>query len=572
MRKDERGFWQATVEGVEPGAKYYYILDGDRERPDPASHFQPQGVHGPSQVVDHRAFRWSDDAWAGVPPEAMIIYELHIGAFTPEGTLAGAASRLCELKELGVTAVEVMPVAQFPGARNWGYDGAYPYAVQNSYGGPEGLKGFVDACHAAGLSVVLDVVYNHLGPEGNYAGDYAPYYSEKYKTTWGGALNFDGPHCDGVRNHFIQNALYWLSDYHIDALRLDAIHAIFDAGAKHFLRELGEEVEKLSGATGRERLLIAESDLSDLRVIQDRSEGGYGMDAQWLDDFHHSLHTLLTRERRGYYMDFGRIDQMAKAMSDGFIHEWEYSPYRQRTFGSSSRELPASRFVVYSQNHDQIGNRMLGERLSELVSFEALKLAAGAVLLSPHIPLLFMGEEYAEAAPFQYFVSHGDPDLIAAVREGRREEFAAFYTEEGPPDPQSAETFLRSKLRWEARAEGHHKVMLDFYRRLIELRNDLPAGARLDKRSLRVSTDGGGLLAYLRQGREGRALFCAMSFTEDDAILRPDLPRGRWEKLLDSSDERWNGPGALSGSAIERGQELPLRGLSFALFGLEKDT
>ncbi|HYP29600.1 MAG TPA: malto-oligosyltrehalose trehalohydrolase [Blastocatellia bacterium] len=571
MVKGERGYWRAMVEGVGPGARYFYLPGGGKERPDPASHFQPEGVHGPSEVVDHSAFRWGDEAWAGVALESMIIYELHVGTFSPEGTFAGVIPRLGQLKEMGVTAVEIMPVAQFPGERNWGYDGAYPYAVQNSYGGPEGLKRLVDACHTSGLAVVLDVVYNHLGPEGNYAGEYGPYYSGKYKTPWGGALNFDGPYADGVRNHFIQNAIYWLKDFHVDALRLDAIHAIFDMGAKHFLRELAEEVDKLSRETGRKRLLVAESDLSDVRVIRTHDEGGYGMDSQWLDDFHHSLRTLLTGERRGYYMDFGRVGHLAKAMGDGFVHEWEYSRYRLRTFGSSSRELPASRFVVYSQNHDQVGNRMLGERLPELVSFEALKLAAGAVLLSPHVPLLFMGEEYAEVSPFQYFVSHGDPDLIAAVRKGRREEFEAFHTGEEPPDPQAEETFLRSKLRWGARSEGHHKVMLDFYKRLIEARNSIPARERLDKHALRVSTDGEGLLAYLRQARDGGGLFCAMNFKEGDSVLTPDLPAGRWEKVLDSSEERWGGPGSLSAAAIGHGQELALRGLSFALYGLEKN-
>lgn len=470
MRKLPLGYWTVDVEGVYPGARYLYRLGGRVERPDPASHFQPQGVHGPSQVVDHKDFCWDDEAWRGVPLEEMILYELHVGTFTHQGTFVSAANGLAYLKDLGVNAVSVMPIAQFPGERNWGYDGVYPYAVQNSYGGPAGFKEFVKACHAHGLAVVLDVVYNHLGPEGNYLADFAPYFTDKYKTPWGSAMNFDGPDSDEVRNFFIGNAIHWFCHYHVDGLRLDAVHAIYDASAKPFLEELAEAVEGLSESMGRKLYLIAESDLNDVRIIRPRELGGFGIDAQWCDDFHHALHALLTGEKHGYYIDFGKVPQLAKSFKEGYVYTWEYSAFRRRHHGSQSKERPAHQFVVFSQNHDQVGNRAIGERLSALVSFEALKLAAGAVILSPYIPMLFMGEEYSETSPFLYFTSHSDPDLIEAVRKGRTEEFARFDWPFDVPDPQDASTFERSKLKPHLRKEKSHDVLLRYYRELLRLR------------------------------------------------------------------------------------------------------
>jgi maltooligosyltrehalose trehalohydrolase len=334
-----------------------------------------------------------------------------VGAYTKKGTFESIIPHLDELKKLGITAIELMPVAQFPGTRNWGYDGVYPYAVQNSYGGPEGFKRLVNACHGRGLALVLDVVYNHLGPEGNYLWDFGPYFTDRYKALWGFSINFDGPHSDDVRHYFIQNALYWVTEFHVDALRVDAVHAILDFSAEPFLEELASAVHDEAKRLNRRVYLIAESALNDTRVIRSREFGGYGLDAQWNDDFHHALHTVLTGERMGYYRDFGRLQDLAKALLEGFVYSGEYSPYRRRRHGNSSRDIPAHRFVVFSQNHDQVGNRMRGERLSELVCFERTKLAAGVMTLSPFIPLLFMGEEYGETAPFQYFVSHSDPDL-----------------------------------------------------------------------------------------------------------------------------------------------------------------
>ncbi|MEA1943754.1 MAG: malto-oligosyltrehalose trehalohydrolase [Euryarchaeota archaeon] len=569
MEKDRKGYWRVAVDRVFPGTRYFYRLEGTLDRPDPASGFQPDGVHGPSQVIDHNSFQWEDDNWSGIPLKEMVIYELHAGTFTREGSFDTIIPRLDDLCDLGINAMNIMPVAQFPGERNWGYDGAYPFAVQNSYGGPEGLKKLVNACHKRDIAVILDVVYNHPGPEGNYLADFGPYFTEKYRTPWGRAINFDRAYSDCVRNFFIENALFWFRDFHIDALRLDAIHAIYDMNAKHFLRELAERVEDFSKEHGRKFYLIAESNLNDVRVIQPRESGGYGIDAQWCDDFHHSLHTLLTGERTGYYMDFGGVEDLVKAFQEGFVYSWQYSLYRKRHHGSSSKDIPTDQFIVFSQNHDQVGNRMLGERLARLVSFEALKLAAGAVLLSPYIPLIFMGEEYGEESPFLYFVSHSDPDLIAAVREGRKAEFQDFKWQEEPPDPQSHETFLRSRLRWEKRGEGRHKVLLEFYRRLIQLRRLIPALSNPERKSIEVSGMEEEKLVFLRRWHDESQVLCIMNFNRRDITFHAHLPNGRWKKILDSSDEIWSGSGSSLPGMIEKGQELTIRPLGFALYEMK---
>ncbi|HEQ98890.1 MAG TPA: malto-oligosyltrehalose trehalohydrolase, partial [candidate division Zixibacteria bacterium] len=376
MERIEGGYWHAEVADLGAGSRYMYRINGEHDRPDPASFYQPDGVHGASEVVDHGKFKWADLGWKGRQLDEKIFYEVHIGTFTPEGTFESAVKRLDYLVDLGINTIEIMPVAQFPGSRNWGYDGAYLFAVHNSYGGPDGLKYLVNECHKREIAVCLDVVYNHLGPEGNYISQYCPYFTDKYHTPWGAAVNFDDAHSDGVRNFVIRNAIYWFEYFHIDALRLDAIHGIFDMGAKHILKEMAEEVSEFCRQQGRRHLLIAESDLNDVRVIQPWAEGGYGLDAQWSDDFHHAVHTLLTGEDKGYYADFGRIDQLVKALSEGFVYSWDYSVYRRRMHGSSSAGMPAEQFAVFIQNHDQVGNRMLGERLSSLVSPEACKLAA----------------------------------------------------------------------------------------------------------------------------------------------------------------------------------------------------
>jgi maltooligosyltrehalose trehalohydrolase len=540
----EHGWFEATVEGVEPGTRYLYRLDGGEERPDPASRFQPDGVHGRSMVVDRR-FGWSDQGWQGVPLEDVILYELHVGTFTPEGTFDAVIPHLDRLADLGVTAVELMPVAQFPGRRNWGYDGVFPYAVQESYGGPEGLKRLVDAAHARGLAVVLDVVYNHLGPEGNYLGDFGPYFTARYKTPWGLALNFDGSECDPVRHYFVENALQWIADFHLDGLRLDAVHAIADASERPFLQELGAEVKALAERLGRRVHIFPESDLNTLFFLRPREQGGCGFDAQWTDDFHHCLHTLLTGERTGYYQDFGALGQMAKALAGGFVYTGQRSPYRRRRHGVPADGVEGHRHVVCIQNHDQTGNRMLGERLSTLADFESLKLAAGAVLLSPFLPLLFMGEEYGETAPFLYFVDHSDPDLIEAVQEGRKEEFAAFGWREEPPDPQAEETFERSRLNHGLREEGSHATLHAFYKELIRLRKSLPALARRSKAEVAVRPFEEEMVILMLRGEDVAVVF---NFAPEARTV--PLPEGRWETALDSAEERWGGLGSGGRSVV----------------------
>ncbi len=544
LSRDGRGYHGGVAEDAPPGSLYFYVLDGEKQRPDPASRFQPRGVHGPSQVTDLALYPRDCPGWNGLPLEEYLLYEIHVGTFTPEGTFDAAALRLPELAELGITAVEIMPVAQFPGRRNWGYDGVYPFAVQESYGGPAGLARLVDACHRHGMAVVLDVVYNHLGPEGNYLGEFGPYFTDRYRTPWGQAINFDGPHSDEVRRYFLENALHWLEGFRVDALRLDAIHGITDLSAYEFLAELADAVGALRARTGRKAWLIPESDRNDARVVLPRERGGYGHDAQWNDDFHHVLRVLLTGERTGYYEDFGTVEQMGKAFSEGFVYSGQYSPYRKRRHGNSSREIPVDRLVVFSQNHDQVGNRLRGDRLGATVPFEGVKLAAAVVLLSPGIPLLFMGEEYGETAPFLYFVEHSDPELIDAVRRGRREEFAAFRWEGEIPDPQAEETFLRSKLTPALRHGGNHRILREFYRELIRLRKTHPALSRRERGSLEVRAMEADRTLLVRRWDGGQEAVALFHFGSEPRPVRLSLPGGSWRTALDSSDPRWGGGGS----------------------------
>lgn len=541
-RNEATGYWHATADHVTAGARYFFRLDGEKDRPDPASRCQPEGVHGPSRVVDPQ-FTWTDAGWFGLPLQQYVMYELHIGTFTPEGTFDAAIAHLPELVDLGITAVEIMPVAQFPGTRNWGYDGVLPFAVQDSYGGAEGLKRLVDACHRHGLAVVLDVVYNHLGAEGNYLWDYGPYFTDRYKTAWGSAVNFDGPGSDPVRRYFIENAVYFLAEFHIDALRLDAVHAMLDFSAGTFLEELATVVEQEGLMLNRRAYLIAESDLNDNRIVRPRSLFGYGLDAQWSDDFHHALHALLTGETAGYYVDFAEEDgplslrYMAKALAEGYVYSGQYSRFRGRRHGNSPASIPAYRLVVCTQNHDQVGNRMNGDRLSSLVSPARLKLAAGLLLLSPYLPLLFMGEEYGETNPFLYFISHTDPELVEAVRRGRKEEFAAFMARGEPPDPQAEATFAASKLDRSKAATGWHREMRELYKALLRLRKAHPALAHLSKEHQEVALcegtpfEAARVLAVRRWCGE-HEIAALFNFGAEDATVSLPLPPGRWRGLL----------------------------------------
>ncbi len=566
MEKDDLGYWKVTAEHVSPGATYLYHLDGSLERPDPASSFQPYGVHGASQVVDH-AYPWHDGEWSGLPVKDMVIYELHVGTFSPEGTFGAVIERLDDLTALGVNAVELMPVAQCPGTRAWGYEGVYPFAVQGFYGGPHEFKKLVDACHERALAVILDVVYNHLGPEGNYLSDFGPYFSDRYRTPWGQAVNFDGPYSDEVRNFFIENALSWFERYHVDALRLDAIHGIFDQSATPFLAELAQAAGRFSAESGRLVSLVAESDLNDARVTKPFDACGLGMDGQWSDDFHHALHTLLTGEKAGYYADFGHVADLVTALREGFVYQGRYSAYRKRRHGNATAGMPAEKFIVFCQNHDQVGNRKTGERLATLVSFEALKLAAGVLLTAPYVPLLFMGEEYGEDNPFLYFVDHLDPELARAVREGRRKEFKAFGWVGDVPDPGAADTFTASKIEWEKRFRGTGKILCDYYRRLLSLRREVECLAsgngRMEVHGLEAEK-----LVVARRWQGDSAVFWLCNLDGAPKRFSAPLPEGGWIKVLDSRDKMWGGPGGtlpdrLDGAA---GADLSIGGYGFALF------
>jgi maltooligosyltrehalose trehalohydrolase len=565
LEKKDCGYHEGIAERVFPGARYFYRLDGKKQRPDPASRYQPEGVHGASEVVDFPGFEERDANWRGIALEDYLTYEIHVGTYTREGTFDAIIPHLDQIKNLGVTALEIMPVAQFPGGRNWGYDGVYPFAVQSTYGGPAGLRRLVKACHARELAVVLDVVYNHLGPEGNYLGDYAPYFTRCYSTPWGSALNFDGKGSDEVVRFFIENALYWVRDFEIDALRLDAIHGIIDRNAQPFLKLLAEAVHEYARESGREIHLIAESDLNDVRFIQPANRGGYGLDAQWSDDFHHALHSLLTGERVGYYEDFGRLSQLRKSWDEGFVYSGQYSIHRNHRHGSGSREIPAKQFVVFSQNHDQVGNRMLGERLGALVCFESLKLSAAMVILSPYLPLLFMGEEWAETSPFQYFTSHSDAGLIEAVRRGRREEFSAFKWSGEIPDPQDEAVFERCKLNHGLAESGRGRTLWKFYRELIRLRRAEPALRNLSKTAMQADCDENTKILKIRRWRE-RSEFTFFANFGDEARTQPiNRSEGSWKIRMDSAAAEWGGPkaGGEAGGESEVSGGLELSPRSF---------
>jgi maltooligosyltrehalose trehalohydrolase len=539
MDPEPRGYFSHAEADVAEGQRYAYRLDGGPERPDPASLWQPDGVHRPSAVVRPGRFAWSDGAWKGVPRGDLVFYEVHVGTFTPEGTFEAVVSRLPGLRRLGVTALQIMPVAQFPGTRNWGYDGVHPYAAQNSYGGPQGLQRLVDACHAAGLAVFLDVVYNHLGPEGNYLGEFGPYFTDRYRTFWGQALNYDAAGSDAVRDYVVDGARTWLEEFHLDGLRLDAVHAIFDFGPYHILREIKEAADDVAGRTGRTAQVIAESDLNDVRLLLPPERGGHGLDAQWSDDFHHTVHAYLTREQQGYYQDFGKAEDLARVLKDTFVYAGTYSPHRGRRHGAPVGDLPGDRFVVSIQNHDQVGNRAFGERLAVLLRPPGRRLAASLLLLSPHLPLLFMGEEYGEENPFLFFCSFGDPQLVQSVREGRRREFASFNWRGEVPDPDAEATFAASRLSW-SWAEGSDRAGLRrLYADLLAARRAWPALRDFAHRTVHLFSrgDSATVLELIRGGREaepGRTVHAFCNLTDEPLPLPPGATEAG--KLLFSSE------------------------------------
>ncbi len=475
MTRTDLGWWVGTVDRAEWGSDYGFLLDDDTiPIPDPRGLEAPHGVHGLSRLYNQKQFAWHDEQWQGWPLAAAVIYELHVGTFTEQGTFDSAIERLPYLRDLGITHVELMPVAEFPGDFGWGYDGVGLFAAASIYGGPDGLKRFVDACHAHRLAVILDVVYNHFGPVGAYANRFGPYLTNKHITPWGDAVNFEEGGSDEVRRFFVDNALMWLRDFHCDGLRLDATHEYMDRSAIHFMEQLSAEVEVMSAVVGRRLVLIAESDLNDPDVVRPREAGGYGMDAQWSDDFHHAFFTVLhdVEAGKGYYDDFGSFDLLAKSLTDVFVYDGQYSRYRHRSHGRPVSSLSAHHFIGFIQNHDQIGNRAVGDRIEHITGMERAKVAAGLVLTAPCLPMLFQGEEFAASAPFQYFAHHEDPEMAKAVSMGRKRDFASFgWNEDEIPDPEDIATFHRSKLNWNEIGEGKHREMLEWTRALIALRH-----------------------------------------------------------------------------------------------------
>ncbi|MFO7869318.1 MAG: malto-oligosyltrehalose trehalohydrolase [Bacteroidales bacterium] len=541
LNKGERGYWMLNTQKIAPGDQYRFILNDTEQLPDPASIKQPDGVHGLSEAGDLSRYEWHDSSWINHHLADYIIYELHTGTFTEEGTLSAIIDTLPYLSSLGITAIEIMPVAQFPGSRNWGYDGVLPFAVQNSYGAHTALQQLVDACHQHNIAVILDVVYNHLGPEGNILGMFGPYFTDTYQTPWGQAINFDDSGCDEVRRYFIENALMWLRDFHIDGLRLDAVHAIKDLGAKHFLAELADCVSALEKTTERSYYLIAECDLNDPKYIQSTRTCGYGMHAQWIDEFHHALRVTAGEPATGYYSDFKGLPHLSKSYRDAYVYDGLYSEHRSRTFGAPASHLPSEKFVVFSQNHDQVGNRMKGERTSHLLSFEMQKLLAGAVLVSPYIPMLFMGEELSAASPFLYFVSHTDTALIEAVRKGRKAEFKDFHSDGEAPDPQSEETFLASKIPWADADKQPHSTLVKYYKSLISFRKKYRTFLTRDTENFNVSHYESEKIICLRYTKGEAVLLCILNFSPTPQPLAEYAGETDVHMLFNSADPAWNG-------------------------------
>jgi maltooligosyltrehalose trehalohydrolase len=531
------GHFHYTADHVADGQRYAYRLDGGEDRPDPCSLWQPDGVPGASAVYRPDRFHWTDANWKGVGREDLVVYELHVGTFTPEGTFEAIIPRLASLKELGVTAIEIMPIGQFPGRRNWGYDGVLPYAAQDSYGGPRGLQKLIDAAHAAGVAVILDVVYNHFGPEGNYLAEFGPYFTDRYKTPWGRAINFDDADSGPVRDYVLDNARMWLEEFHLDGLRLDAVHAIYDLGAKHILAAIKEVADGVQRRSGRRTHVIAESDLNDPRIILPPERGGYGLDAQWSDDFHHAAHAFLTGERRGYYQDYGDASHVAAALNTPFVYAGNYSPHRRRNHGAPAGDLAGDRFVVCIQNHDQVGNRARGDRLATLLNNPAKqRLAASLLLLSPHVPMLFMGEEYGEENPFPFFCSFAGKELIQAVREGRKREFADFVSSaEEVPLPDAEATFASAKLSWSWPQGTPRAGLRRLYQDLLAARRTWPALRDFTRRSARLLPTGeGGQVLELLRGPALRALFNLTDATQP-------IPDRVGTNLFSSESARYGG-------------------------------
>lgn len=554
LEQEEEHIHSIILKGVGPGLLYKYRLD-EGDYPDPYSYYQPQGVHGFSQVIDHKAYQWHDQNWKGIDPERLVIMEIHPGTFSATGDFQGIVSKLDYLQQLGITTIELMPIAQTPGRWNWGYDGVNLFSVNHNYGTPDDLKHLVDSCHQRGIAVILDVVYNHFGPEGNYPPMFGPYLTEKHKTPWGPAVNFDDHLSYYIRKFVLDNVRYWLELYHIDGLRLDAVHVIKDSSPLHILQEISLIAKNLSREYKIPKLVIAESDENNTRLIEPLDQGGYGVDAQWMDDFHHVIHTSLTGENKGYYMDYGKLEDLEKTYTN-YLYTGQYSRYWGRKRGTDGSSRPGKQFVVALQNHDQVGNRAYGERISTLIDFPLLKASAGLVLFSPYIPLIFMGEEYGEQNPFLFFTDYQDPGLKKAVSRGRKEEFKQFRWID-VPDPHDPETFYRSKLTpiscW--KEENHH--LFNFYRDMIKLRLSHPVLQRLDKKNLKVAVDSKNRLVQVTRLRDDISLTALFNLGEN--LYSIDH---KGEQILNSEWEQYGGKETGNSRFLSQGQMVILENRS----------
>ena len=560
MDPEKNGYWRLVINNIEPKTRYMFRLEDDISRPDPSSHYQPDGVFGPSLIMDHSSFSWKDANWHGINFEEMIIYEIHTGTFSASGTFAGVTEKASEFSELGVNAVELMPISQFSGARNWGYDAVFPFAVQNTYGGPDELKVLVNEFHSKGIAVILDVVYNHLGPEGSILKYFGPYFLVNQVTPWGASINFDGVNSSQVRNFFFENAIYWFKNYHIDALRLDAVFAILDKSPSHFLKELSEKVEDFSKTISKKLVLVGENGNIDSKLLQPRNESGYGLDALWHDDFHHSLHGLLTGEKNSYYNNFGSLGKFIEVLNQNYFYS---NTLAEKDPGGFKKFVDPSKLVVFSQNHDQIGNRPLGDRLITIAGFEASKLAAGLVLLSPFIPLLFMGEEYGEFAPFLFFTNYFNPYLGIEVRDGRERDLRSNYWNEKPIDPQDPIAFNSSKLDWQKRYSGKCRLILEYYKKLIKIRRDLKINKFVHTKFIETeNTD----LLIIQRTFSNSILTLIANFSKSVQDYRFSCQGEGFEKILDSADIEWAGPGSLMPRLTDFGTMHSICPLSITVF------
>jgi maltooligosyltrehalose trehalohydrolase len=552
MTEEEPHLYSTVLEGAGPGLLYKFRLDDEGDFPDPYSHYQPEGVHGFSQVIDHNSYRWQDENWRGRNLEELVIMEIHVGTFSQEGTFKGVADRLDYLRELGVNAIELMPVVQTPGRWNWGYDGANLFSVNNNYGTPDDLKQLIDSCHREQIAVILDVVYNHFGPEGNYIPVYGPYLTDKYQTPWGPAVNYDDRYSRYTRKMVLDNIRYWLEDYHIDGLRLDAVHAIKDSSPIHILQEIALTVRNLSLKQNRRKFVIAESDANDSRLINPLDRGGYGMDAQWMDDFHHCIHTVLTGEHQGYYIDYGWPEYLEKVFKN-YLYTGQYSRYWGKKRGTDGSRNPGRQFVVAIQNHDQVGNRGWGERLAALVDFPYLKAAAGLLFFAPYVPLIFMGEEYGEKNPFLFFTDYQDPELKRNISLGRKEEFKKFGWQE-IPDPQDPATFYRSRLTPRRLWREENRRLFRYYRDLIALRLSHPVLKEPDKRNLEIKVDGASRLVVIARWREGVRL--TGLFNLGDRVIPIEGFQGR--EIFNSEWRAYGGEEDRESRSLKKGQVVIL--------------